>query len=484
MIETLLKQDEINLIFNLRNLILSNPNKALNIIQELELSKRFNKDDVFRCAVLIEKISAYTFLGKHEYYIDIINDVYEEARRLNNNTIFLEACVRLGSAYSTLGNLKTAIELYNNAYQHEKRIDRLTNYSATACANLGVFYHDYGKTEEGSYYYNITLNILDDIIDFNNPDHNQLITYITVLSNLSMVMVKKKEVKLCKEYLNKIENVLTDDLPNFSIIAYQRAKLFYYIVINDDEKLITNIKKILLSLYQQNNYSNAVTLLLDLSRLIKDNDHLYERLMLCIINNLDIIGEKAIYYNELQELYVAAMKYAIENNENQLIINYYKKLKKITKKTEKEINKQKSQSIDFFIELAKQKQQKNLLIRNNKKLNKTNLEKRKRNQKLKYLHDQLRIITNIGQKITAASTLKDIESKLHEELAEIVPISSIALFAKQNDTEYISAYIYDRGDIQNNVVVNVSNQNSLTAKVINTEKKLISNDLQKEEYFK
>ncbi len=482
MIKNFEKQNAIHLIDSLRKIILEDANSALTIIEKLEKTERFHTDAQFHAVIMIEKISALTFLGSYEQISPFINDVYKKILALNNTKIHLEAYSRLAVAYSEIGELERSIKLLNDIYKTEKSNKQFTEYSAIACANLGLIYYQYKQKSESYFYYNIAIDILEQIINFAKPSSEQLSIYIYVNSNLAIFAFDNNDIATYNKHLNNIENVIDKNSQQSSILAYKEAKLFQCLLSYKEEIFTNNLTEILALLYDKKDYPRAATFLLVLSEAFKKQKLPKDKLVHITCSALDIIGEKAVY-SELRNLYLLVINYAIQHNNYKMMKKYYQKLKFIHQQAETENDFQKSQAIDFFIEHAKQQQKHNNIIKKNEHLTKINKAKQEKNLELKLLHDRLRIITKIGEKITSVSELRNLEEILLDEFSALMPLDSIVLFTKMSNEEHGSTFIHSNGEFRQDINIDINDSEYISAKAYKENKILFSNDLHQEKYF-
>ncbi len=482
MLENFLTQTPENLMINLRQEILEKPAIALNLINKIEKTERFKVDFCFYCAVMVQKISALTFLGRYNEISSIINKVYKDSILSNNEEIYLEACARLGNAYYEIGDIEQAIMLFKNIYDYEKEHNSLSKKSSGACNNLGTIYFEYKKINEASIYYKKAYQIFIKTVDLKNITDDQLFLYIVVLTNLATVVAEANDLTRFYYFANKLKAIPKEKVPPVCTQIYSEVLLYEYHFTKQNEKLFKESITLLQTLFEQENYPSITNLLPKLYEFNNKNPFCEEKTMINIIcEALDIIEEKAIY-SKLRKLYIIILEYSIKTNDYELMNTYYNKIKNISLNFEKESDANRLQMINLYVELAKQKSTKSSILKQNQKLDKLNQESQIKNQELKNIHDKLRIISNIGQKINTTSTLFQLQESLNNELLALMPITSMALFVKIDDENYRAPYIYDNDSIKTDYLLNINDKFSITATVIKNGKPRFSNDIKKKDY--
>ncbi len=483
MMEQFLEKNETNLINSLRQKILSDASTALTLIEELQENPRYINDEIFATILKIERISALSFLGKHKQYIEEINDVYQTVLTLNNNAVYIEACSRLGVAYAEIGATEKAIELLHKVHKRESKLHTLSDYSAIAYANLGALYYQYGKKDEHYFYYKQSIAILDDIIDFNKPNSRQISTYAAINANLAMYAFDNNDIKNYNQYLENINTAIKANPHPANILLYKETQLFQHLYKNDEEQFIASVREVLQLFHQKKDFSRAVTVLNNLFEFNPCIDIPKDKLIPICCDMLDTVGENAVL-TELKQLYLIIINYAIENHDKNLMLKFYQKLEKINASITAEDNIQKSQALDFLIEHAEQEQKHKQLIKKNQYLHNLIEEKEVQSKELTKVYNKLRIISSIGRKITAKSSLQNICKTLHQEFSAFMTIDTIAIFTQENNkSTYLSAYIYDRGEIYDDICVNVESSTSICCQILKSGEAIISNDIPNDNFF-
>ncbi len=482
LLNNLLELDAHILIDTLRAKIIENPKDALEIIEKLEETERFMIDRAFSCVVKIEKVSAYTFLSRYDQFSNNIQRIYNEISELGDNKIFIEGCARLGVAFYELGDVEKSIELNTNIFELEKKIDDITIFSVLAYNNLASIYFKYEKMKEAKSYFSKAYESLENIFGTDHTGSETLSIYLFIIYNLAFMALKDDNRDEFLFYYNKLSVLSIEEIPRSFLFIYKKLQYHYYREFGDNIKAVEISEGILDMLCEQGDYSRIAEFLLEYYDFMTESLLSEEDLMKKLDYYLDVIKDRAPN-RELRKLYTIILDYAIQNNMDDLIVKYYKKLSLVIIRTKEDNDLSKLKSLDLFIELVEKRQSANILIEENKKLTKLNQESQRKSLEIKQLYDRSRIISRLGQKITAVSSLLSVEKTLYNELSVLMPFNAMALFTEYKENEYKAYYLCDEGKVLEDYTINMNDETSISAMVVKDGKARITGNLHKEEYF-
>ncbi len=436
MINNIIELSAVEIMRQVRQEILINPKVALDIISELEKDDRFTSDQYFSCAIMIQKISVLTFLGEHDQIKSSIKKVYKMVLATDDYDINLEGLVRLAAAYYETGDSEQAMRLYTKAYEKEAKADKVTMISALAYNNIAVIYYMHDKFDEAKFYYKKAYDVYKekDLLDKNKLDNLGL--YIYMLVYLSIIEFKTHNNDKAIYYLNILDELATDGIPEMSVPIYKTLKIYYYKALGDKNKVVS-VSMEVLDLYQKSkDYFMVCQFLLEFYEHGMAIGLAEVNLIKIIDDNLDILGEHASD-NELRSLCLIVLRYAIEKNDDLLMTKYYNKLARVMVKVEKENDLKKSELVDLYIDLSYKKKNAIKVAEQNEQLNELNDKIKSKSIRLKQLYDQSRLITKIGQKITASSNIDSIKKTLSKEFAALMPFESMDLLTEFDEEQLI-----------------------------------------------
>ncbi len=473
-------QNSVDLMYNLRNIVLDTPNKAILIIEKLEKTNRYKTDFEFSVVVMVQKISALNYMSKHEEVSKILGYVHEKVLKVKTFEIYVESISRLAGAYYAVGDIKQSITLFNLVYEYEKNNNKISERSAIALSSLGYIYLTYNKKEEGEYYSENALEIFNGVIDINLATEKQISSYLFILTNLIKLKVESGKKEDCIKYMNLIDKLDSDKFNSYAMQLYKQSKIYYFVFSKDLDNFMNLAQDYFYLMYEQNNYSHLAELILHIYEINKDyfkenpniNDFIIKKMSIA----LDKIEEKAIY-TVLRSLYIIVIDYANSVNNDELLLKYYSKLGKINHLVEDEFKAKKEKTLDFFINLANKKE--NFIDEHNhiEKIAGLNEKLEEKNKELKSIYDKIRSIVNIGQKIVLIDNIKDLEKLLVNELSEIIPIDILSIvWLSDAKNEKFTVCEYGKFNGYNSNSIDINDDNFIEAKIFRNKKPLICNN--------
>ncbi len=478
----LISQDAVTIMNKLRQKTFASPKEALSIIEKLKEAARYKTDKDYAFALKVQEIAALSFMGRHDEFKDSISEVYEGLSKLTDLDVYLEACGRLGPVYDDLGDMKKCIYLFSSIYEQEKKHEILSMRSATACANLALLYKKYGRADESKFYYNKEAEILGEYVSLEDLSSYDELTYIFLCANIAKHTAEQGDAEACKNNLEKISRIMNENTYESVILEYKEAYLYYYVLMKNEKGFKKGIEEFLELVYAKLEYARAENFLIEIYRMIEEDERFKMILIPHIREFLDLIGENCLY-NNLYSLYSVLIDYAINNNDDDLLFLAYKNFKKVSVKLEKEVYKNKSEAIDFFVSIAEKKLDEQKAAAKNEYISEIINEEKAKARELKHIYDQLRIITTLGQKITAASDIYEIARIIYDELNSFMDIDLAAIFSNVSDGKFMNSYVYLDDKLERDIDLKIDDKSSLCARVYSMKKPIITNYLHQNDYY-
>lgn len=438
--EDLSREDAVALMSKLRQHILEDPGKALVLIEQLEKEERFESDPSFWCAVMVEKVSAFTYLGEYELIYPVIQEVYNRTMALGDKKIFLEASARLGAAYSKIGNLEKAIKLLQDVPEIELSIGEITLLSPTAYNNLATVYAEHDKYQQAKFCYEKAYQIFKNNWNL-TKSRDALVLYSCILSNLCLVAKEEENLEAFHLYSEEFKSIPEEDRPASILCLYDQLEILYCELKHDYEGAIKIIFHNLEHAGDEYSLLNKCGYLLDFYKIAERAGLEEEYVVKKLDHYLSSFSESEATQCVL-ELYEAVLNYAVKVGDTKMMAQYYSNISAILNRNEEREDFNKCLSLDILLEIAENRKNKDLILQENETINRLTEESLAKSKQIKRLYDQSRIITRLGQKITAKSSLSSIEQTIFNEFSILIPLDYMGLYIKSFANKFISPHVY------------------------------------------
>ncbi|OPJ57836.1 diguanylate cyclase domain-containing protein [Clostridium oryzae] len=462
-----------SLLDELERIKFNDLSRTLELSNETYFQCKMQQYPAGMCFSLLVKGNCLSFLGKYSDAIHSLSQAINLA--IENNICDLQILINIaiGNIFSDLSNYEEGFSFYNSAVKLCSKLSNSTNYYSNSCYeiyyckvcnNMAEIYKILGDLDNASRLYNQAVEL-----DIKTNYKGTLGVSIANLGSLNLLKGNLYEAK--KQILkgleitkaNNFSIAITECYTNLAMIYEKehnedKAKLYFQKAMNFSE----NSSGVFYKLGAIINYSKFLKKHGDIALAI---DNLISALNIAETNNLlekcnSVCKELANCYEELNDIEKSNKYY-------RLYFKFDSELKVLS-------NSQILTSIEIKLKL-------DTLESERQKLIKKNDDYRKHSEMLLESSRKMKILSELGQKLTSTQNLDEIIDILSSNISEFMNIHnfSLALYDKDKDC-LIFKCNNTNGSNSELPLVQLNNNRSLSAYCVRANKFIVINDFDKD----
>ncbi len=440
-----------------------NPKEALELAKKAYKIASSKNYETEKALSLIRIGRCLWLMGSYHKAIKNLNKALEISKTLKSGVYEVEALKALGNVQLYLNIYDNAINFYAKALKIVKR-DNLINLEASLLNNIGGAYIELEELDEG-------LKYLIDSLNKSKYTKDRLGEIISTF-NLGEVYLKKKDFNKSREYALKSLQFSKEDNDK---IGYRHS--VYLLGLIEKEKN-NNIKALEFFNHsfkiacETSDNNGQIEILIETSEILIKEGKLeagIEKLhkALSISKNIDGNTFEPQIYSKLAEAYE-------QMNNKEKTMEYYKRFHDATNNADAIRREEKLRSISFQLELE-QSQQETETYRGLMK------ELEKRTEELSHSYSQMKVISEIGQSITATLDLRKSFNRIYQNINKLMKSTVLGVGLYNKDEECIEyQLIKENGKDSPTSKIPLTSNTSWTVWAFKNKKEILINDIDKE----
>ncbi len=445
------------LSYVLRKLYFKDLNQFNDIITTFKKSERYELDYIFRIITEAEEIAYWIVLGEYDNYINTIDTLYARLKKANKSCDLLPIYHIVANAYSKINQNNMSIDCYMYIIKHEKN-KKQSLFSAIANHNIGHLYRMNGDNDTALAYSFKARKMID---EFPNGDLEHDSFWVFNTAEISILYLEKNDLKNSNHYYKLCKTHLPNEMINLSEASFKEVEMRYHFQKRDLTTLKKVYQKIKQKLINDNDYPTLASYALTYYNFnIKLNVKISE-----LIDEIKEIQEytkdKATYKDE-RNILMIIINYHLENNEPQAAKPYIERLVHKFKYYDLQLQELNSKIIDISSEKIEYKKNSLQMLSHREKLQEHYNENLKKNQYIKEVCERLKIIQNLGNDIMLSTNLKELASKICNNLNNFSDINNFTLLSidRQNN-QLKTEFIYDIYNDDNAYTLDINKNNNI-----------------------
>lgn len=210
--------------------VLTDAANAMDFINELKASNRYQEDRFFRVSVDSGALVASGMQGDHDAVIAMAPDIINRADVLGLKKLVAANWNNLGTTYAALQNLERSLECYCHLINSESKYG---NYGLTAMANynLSVIFYDVGANEKAMNYIESAVNALKQL-DKNSPAMK--LRNLLFRSLYLQLLCRTGQLDCAEKLYSHLCELAKTETSRESIFAFRAAEMYYYFYTSSD----------------------------------------------------------------------------------------------------------------------------------------------------------------------------------------------------------------------------------------------------------
>ena len=447
-----------------------NMDKAGEFLEELTATDRYKEDHIFRASIETSKVYILSYRGKTSEVIKRCSHLIEVAVILQEWELLSFDYNMMGNAYFLLGLYEKALEYYYISITLERE-HGLKNTLPVSYANIGLVFLNVGLYEKSVEYLRLALGYIEyadkDYFRFREKKIHILADIITAITKM-----ENPNIEELNEIYNQLISFNLEGIDPSIIDAYYIGLMYYYFWKKDYDKAkqaYFEARK-----YVITDYINKIAVV-------------YSFIEECDKHGLDIefFADEVLEAESMETHGNAIDEPVVYKN----LRKYY--LMQGNQQKADELYKKYIVFLENDIELSKKKQADSIqIIENALKLNKDiGFEEDKdkefklvaeeaiRNKnELQKTYDRLRIIHEIGIKLTSSTDLNEVVKLIYKNICENILVDTFMFLAAEPENNQLRSLLsYNMGIMSDGFTISLSNKESsfvkccLYNKIITTE---------------
>ena len=440
--------------------VISNALGSEGLVCELEQSKRFREDFIFRIHVQTARQFIFICQPKSNEALEKGEELIERAYALDLPKILTLNYHILGIAYKFLNFAEKALECFMNVLKYS-RINNLNNLTSIVYFYISELYMVYDDANTALEYANRALSTLEETKE-QEPRYE--IKKVLFSANLIQLLYITKKYEEIEQYMEVLKTHFEKDSNQQTFLNYKVAMLFY--------------------LFAQKNYEEAKKIFYELLDLTGGSDNKFVVLKayceMMVERNMDY----AFYEKEL--MLVQAWGDSGDPYVNYLLNNYlykyfekkgqadeaFSSLKKSFNHIEKEMLKLKADKVNSFKIVEKNCSIEENISHVEKKNNELKLiaDEANRNKNLaeSALH-RLKVVSELGKKLTYSQDVQDIIKTVYSRLVKSIPLNKFIIMVKNSELNKLeSIAYYEDGKVNESIVLDFEDKYSFFVEAFKT----------------
>lgn len=460
-------EKEINLLLSTAwDLMRIDVKEALKLTKKAEeLSRNLNYEKGIALSLILLARNKNT-QGKYGEALQLASEGNELAVRIGCLQGQINACYVLGYLYTDSGNLETGLRHYLKGLELMKENNQ--EVDSAYLNNIGVVYDNSGQTDEALEFFQEALKMAKE---------TEYAFQSLLFSNIATMYLKKNDTETALSYCEKSFNVLESRNVEKSDFQYYYSTIgATYNEMGKYDKALDNFQ-IALSICRESNQKYAEINILDEVGII----HLKQGNIKESIKYLEMVVREAERANA-NGLVIGTYKSLAEAYEKQKdyksALNYIKLYNELNEKIKtKELD---DKLVQHMTEFKVEKAQKDAEIERlkNKELKRQGEEASLKASLLAQSYEDIKIIAEIGQKITSTLDIKKVLNMVYKNINKLMEadIFGICLYDKEQGRIDFKILI-EKGKRMPLNYTTIDNENSFAAKCIREKKEICLNDV-------
>ncbi|GEM_PF-649005 len=460
-------QREIDLLLeNCLELLKAGDKSALSLIKKAEkLSRKLN----YEKGIALSFIALARYYGSHSKYaqaLDLANRGNEMAISSGDSDVQMKACYVLGYLYTNLGNLEYGLRYYLRGIELIK--ENKLQIDPTFLNNIGVVYYDSGQFDDALEFFQEALKVAED------TRHK---IESLVLSNIADVYLIKKNTQLALEYNKRaIEVFQNNNSEGYYLGQCYSIYGLIYKELGQWEQALESFEKALAIYKESNQQYLEAEMLYNIGSLYLIQEKVEEGIdYLLRARN---IASKIKTNGILKDIYMTLAETYEKKKDYKLAFNYLKSYHHLNEKIKTtELNDKLAQHMtEFKVEKA----QKDAEIQRLKteELKRKAEETTLKANALAASYEDIKIIGEIGQKITATLDIKKVLNMVYKNINKLMAADVFGICLYNNEQARIDFKILiEQGKRLPLYHIMLDNEKSYAAKCIREKKEICINDM-------
>lgn len=460
-------EKEIDLLLSTAwDLMRTDTKEALKLTKKAErLSRNLNYEEGIALSLIL--LARYkNSKGKYAEALQLASEGNELSIRIGCLQGQINACYVLGYLYTESGNLETGLRYYLRGLELMKENNQ--EIDSAYLNNIGVVYDNSGKTDEALEFFREALRMVKE---------TEYSFQSLLFSNIATMYLKKNDTETALDYCEKAFAVLENKNVERSDFEYYYSTLgATYNEMGEYDKALDSFQ-IALSICRESNQKYAEINILDeigIIHLKQGNIKESIKYLEMVINEAEKANANGLVigtYRSLAEAYEKQKDYKSALNYIKLYNDLNEKIK--TKELDDKL-------VQHMTEFKVEKAQKDAEIERlkNKELKRQGEEAALKASLLAQSYEDIKIIAEIGQKITSTLDIKKVLNMVYKNINKLMEadIFGICLYDKEQGRIDFKILI-EQGRRMPLTYTTIDNENSFAAKCIREKKEICLNDV-------
>ena len=432
--------------------VLSNPIEFEGLVSELEQSRRFREDFIFRIHVQTSRQFICVCQPRSGEAIEKGEELIERAHALNLPKILTLNYHILGIAYKFLNFVEKSLECFMNVLKYS-RIYKLNNLTSIVYFYISELYMAHDDANSALEYLNRALFTLEETKE-QEPRYEM--KKVLFSANMVQLLYETGKYDEIEKYVKVIQMNFERASNKQAFLNYKVAMLFYLFAQKNYEKAKENFYELLDLIGDSDN--KFVVLKAYCEMMVERNmDYTcYEKELLLLQNWGDSSDP---YVNYLLNNYL--YKYFEKKGEND---KAFSSLKKSFNHIEKEMLDLKSDKVNSF-----------KIVEKNCSIEENISSVEKKNNELKMMADEanknknlaesalhrLKVVSELGKKLTYSLDVSDIINTVYSRLVKSIPLNQFIIMVKNSELNRLESLVYyEDGKINADMILDFDDKDS------------------------
>lgn len=448
------------------DLIRTDVKEALNIVKKAEkLSRKLKYEEGIALSTIL--LARYNSMqGKYAEALQLASEGNELAISLGFVQGQINASYVLGYLYTDSGNLEVGLKSYLRALELMKENNQ--EIDPFILNNIGVVYDNSGQADEALEFFQEAIKIVK---------KTEYSFQSLLLFNIANMYLRKKDTETAQKYCEQAFSILeTNHAEKHDFAQYYSILGVIYKEMNQLSKALENYQ-IALSLYQESNKKYAEIDMLNeigVTYLKQNNNEESIKYLKSAMKEAKKINANGL----LKDIYMTLAETYEKKRDYKLAFNYLKLFNELNEKIKTtELN---DKLVQHMTEFKVEKAQKDAEIQ---RLKTEELKRKAEETTLKAnaiaaSYEDIKIIGEIGQKITATLDIKKVLNMVYKNINKLMAadVFGICLYNKEQGSIDFKILIEQGKRLPLHQVM-IDNEKSYAAKCIREKKEICINDM-------
>ncbi len=448
------------------DLIRTDVKEALNIVKKAEkLSRKLKYEEGIALSTIL--LARYNSMqGKYAEALQLASEGNELAISLGFVQGQINASYVLGYLYTDSGNLEVGLKSYLRALELMKENNQ--EIDPFILNNIGVVYDNSGQADEALEFFQEAIKIVK---------KTEYSFQSLLLFNIANMYLRKKDTETAQKYCEQAFSILeTNHAEKHDFAQYYSILGVIYKEMNQLSKALENYQ-IALSLYQESNKKYAEIDMLNeigVTYLKQNNNEESIKYLKSAMKEAKKINANGL----LKDIYMTLAETYEKKRDYKLAFNYLKLFNELNEKIKTtELN---DKLVQHMTEFKVEKAQKDAEIQRLKteELKRKAEETTLKANALAASYEDIKIIGEIGQKITATLDIKKVLNMVYKNINKLMAadVFGICLYNKEQGSIDFKILIEQGKRLPLHQVM-IDNEKSYAAKCIREKKEICINDM-------